>query len=179
MNTTLEKPITITVGAALIGAGALATFILTAAHFMLSEIKDDVAVARESISEQRQFSREDSAARFSGDAALQQSIAALAAQLELTTAQLQVTSDRLADVTGSLESLDGSIRAIDLRLSESISRQQEFERSIVARLDPAGFGGGKLPSGWEQDAANVIGQLKSGEDPLKRWFTLVGQERRD
>lgn len=166
MTVKADTKIEITIGAAIAGAVAIGAVILGGATFIVSQVQDDVAATRADVAEMRGWTREDGQAREEADAALAQSLADLTAQLQLTTAEL-------SDVTDSLTSLDGSIRTIDDKLSESITRQQEFEKSIVARLDSAAFGGPMIPLEWSKSQIGIVSNIKAGADPLKAWYDLV------
>ena len=161
-----DTKIEITIGAALAGAAAIGAVILGGATFIVSQVQDDVAATRADVAEMRGWTREDGRAREEADVALAQSLADLTAQLQLTTSEL-------SDVTDSLINLDSSIRTIDAKLSASITRQQEFEKSIVARLDSAAFGGPMLPVEWSESQIGIVSNLKAGADPLEAWYDLV------
>ena len=163
MPITADTPIQISLGTALAGAFAIAGLIFAGSFFILSQVKDDVALTRSDVAELRQVSREDGTARQDSDAALRQSLSDL-------TLQLQVTTAELSDVTDSVTNLDESIRTIDDKLSASIIRQQEFEKSIVARFDANAFGGMKIPAEWSEKQQEITTTIKAGGDPLAAWY---------
>lgn len=161
-----ETPIQISLGSALCGAGALAVLTLTGVSFMFSQVKDDVSATRFDVSEIRQAAREDGQSRTTSDAALRQSLSDLTAQLQATTLQL-------SEVSESLASLDNSIRTVDDKLSASITRQQEFERAIVARLDPIALDKQGIPAEWFLNQRNIITEIAVGGDPLAGWYNAL------
>ncbi len=163
MKITAETPIQISLRAALAGACTLAILTVSGTVYVASQVSDDVAAARTDIHDLRQAAREDAQIRESGDASLRQGIADL-------TAQLRVTTNELANVTDGLTLLSNSIDTIDAKLTASLDRQQEFEKSIVARLDGPGFGGFEIPASWSMGQAAIITSIKSGDDPLGNWF---------
>ena len=163
MPLTADTPIQISLGRALAGAVAFASLIFAGSLFILSQVKDDVAAVRGDVAELRQVARDDGKVREEGDAALRQSLA------DLTT-QLQVTAAKLSDVTDSLTSLNTSIRTIVDKLSASIVRQQEFEKSIVARLDSTSLGAPQIPAEWSKAQLDIIANIKAGGDPLAAWY---------
>ena len=147
-------------------AGVFAAAVLGFAYFVTARTDANYSALQSDVSEVREWTRGDSRAREDGDVALAKSLADLTAQLQLTTA-------KLSDVTDSLTNLDKSIRTIDAKLSASITRQQEFEKSIVARLDTAAFGDLQLPPEWSKSQFGIVTNIKSGADPLEAWYQLV------
>lgn len=170
MPITAETPIEISLGKALAGVVALAALILGGSVFIMSQVKDDVSATRSDVSELREIARDDGKAREDGDAALRQSLADLTTQLQLTTA-------KLSDVTDSLTNLDKSIRTIDDKLSASIVRQQEFEKSIVARLDSSAFGNQQIPAEWSKAQLDIMTNIKAGTDPLAAWYKGLPEQQ--
>ena len=171
VSITAETPIQISLGKALAGAVALGVLICSGAYFIVSQVGDDVAATRSDVAELRQMAREDGQVRENGDAALRQSIADL-------TAQLQVTTAKLSEVTDGLTNLANSIDTIDTKLTASIARQQDFEKSIVARLDAPGFGKIDIPADWSNGQSAIITSIKSGGDPLAKWFNSLPEQQK-
>ena len=161
-----ETPIQISFGIAC----ATVAVVLGGFYWIADQVKDDVAATRADVAELRDNARDDDKTREDGDVALRQSLTDLTAQLQLTTA-------KLTQVTDSLTNLDNSIRTIDDKLSASITRQQEFEKSIVARLDSNAFGNSQIPAKWSEVQFQITSDIKAGGDPLAAWYQSLPEQR--
>ena len=151
-------------------AVVFSTALLGFAYFVTARTDANYSALQSDVSEVREWTRDDNRAREDGDAALAKSLADLTAQLQLTTA-------KLSDVADSLTSLDKSIRTIDNKLSASIARQQEFEKSIVARLDSSAFGNPEIPAEWSKAQTEIMTNIKAGGDPLAAWFKGLPEQQ--
>ena len=151
----LTTEIKISVGVAFSLAVVLFAGFWAISQFVFAEVKDDVAFIREDVSTLRARSDEKVTMLETSSDDIEKALILLAAKLD-------VTNERLKDLSQSLQ-------AVDQRLTDSIQRQQDFERFIVTGLPtPA-----DVPKDWVQSRKAIITKISSGTDPLLKWYQAV------
>ncbi len=149
-------------------AGVLALGAWAIVSHTLGSVTDDVADIRAQIIEGRSVSREISGENRRAEGELRE-------QLTELIAQLREANTALTGLTGNLSNLDRSIVKLDERLAASVSRQQNFEKWVVAKLGsvdsvPSVSDGMVIQESWQGSQVDIVDKIYDGTDPLAMWF---------
>jgi septal ring factor EnvC (AmiA/AmiB activator) len=158
--------VVVTMKQAVAGGVAFACCAWAVLTFTIGGMRDDVSSIRTALEATQASGAQNSDKDRETEVGLRNELGELTAQLRETTATLSALAD-------SVSGLNGSIQSVDQKLTESIFRQQDFERWVVTRLGTPGQQPTVLPA-WEAQQIDVIKAVSEGpSEPLGEWYSAI------
>ncbi|MDK3072761.1 hypothetical protein QO034_06535 [Sedimentitalea sp. JM2-8] len=179
---------------ALIGGLAIAAWAVLSLVF--GGVSDNISDIRTQVSEVRNITRDldekgdGIATALRGELSdLSGEVSGLRSELSVLINELRVTNSALSGLDrtvtvlqSTVSGLDTSIVRLDDRLTSSVSRQQDFERYVVARLGPVDTSqpyllGTPMPYEWGENQEQIIELLYKEVDPLETWYKSLDSKK--
>lgn len=155
------------IGGAVSLVGALALGAWAVGNALLTDMRDNVSRTQVYIDELRKKDTESTESNHAVEIELRDILAEL-------TSELRVTNKELAGLGINVSSLNANVQGINGALSQSIRRQEDFERWVTVRLGPIGATPTMLPPGeWAAGQEKIFEALAQEVNPLGGWYEAL------
>lgn len=159
------KHLILTVGA---GVSALVVGLWAVITLTIGSLQSDVSDIRTVVTSNQDRNAETQQYATSADSELR-------AQLAELTAELRITNAGLSRLDATVAGLNESIQTVDAKLTQSVERQEAFERSMLVRMGQVAPSQTRyeIPMNWKESDDSILQAISTGDNPLVDWYKFT------